>query len=66
MTNYRFACPEGHQSVKRDVNHDHWVCKSCKTLRSRNDDRSLEEPFQYDTVTDLKTGNEVSPAAADI
>ena len=52
--------------MKRDINHDHWVCKSCKTLRSRSDDRSLEEPFHYDTVTDLKTGTEVAPAAADI
>lgn len=66
MTSYRFACPEGHQAVKRDINHDHWVCKTCKTRRSRSDDHSLEESFHYDTVTDLKTGSEVAPAAADI
>jgi len=66
MTSYRFACPEGHQSVRRDINHGHGVCKTYRTRRSRSDDHSLEEPFHYDTVTDLKTGSEVAPAAADI
>jgi len=61
MTGWRYACPRGHRQVKRvggETVHGAdqprtWVCRQCQH-------RDDIETCHFKTVTDLKTGAEVS------